>query len=376
VVAATQARADARRDLGRLVHRGLDVPDFVRAVTRILKRAVPCEGTCMLTVDPATLLPTGEISEHGLPADVRERLTEIELRELDFNKFTALARAARHAASLSEATEGDLDRSVRQRELRRPSGFADELRAALPGVTGTWGALTLLREHGRPHFSPADVRFVAAAAADLGDGLRRATLLHGHGHGHGHGSGDETRRAAGAGLVVLAADDVVELADDAGERWLDELAVPGQRPTCLPLAIRAVAGRTRAIAGGDGGGAAAQVRVRDRHGRWVVIRGSMLGDGRRARVAVLLEAAGPAAMAPLIADAFGLTERERLVTELVARGLSTNEIAGRLHLSAYTVQDHLKSIFTKSGTTSRGDLVARLFFDHYRPRLTTATPAS
>jgi DNA-binding CsgD family transcriptional regulator len=76
-----------------------------------------------------------------------------------------------------------------------------------------------------------------------------------------------------------------------------------------------------------------------------------------------------AELAPLIAGAYGLTLRERQVTELVAQGLSTGEIAARLHLSAYTVQDHLKSIFDKTGTGSRGDLVARLFFDHYAPRL-------
>ena len=80
-------------------------------------------------------------------------------------------------------------------------------------------------------------------------------------------------------------------------------------------------------------------------------------------MAVLLEAARAPELAPLIADAYRLTERERLVTELVARGYPTTEIAARLHLSAYTVQDHLKAIFDKSGTGSRGELVARLFVD-------------
>ena len=88
--------------------------------------------------------------------------------------------------------------------------------------------------------------------------------------------------------------------------------------------------------------------------------GSSCGDRRRSdRVAVLLEAAGPAELASAIADTYGFTERERMVTELVAHGLSTSEIADRLHLSAYTVQDHLKAIFDKSATGSRGELVAQ-----------------
>jgi DNA-binding CsgD family transcriptional regulator len=100
------------------------------------------------------------------------------------------------------------------------------------------------------------------------------------------------------------------------------------------------------------------------------VRGSLLGDGPDAQVAVLLETARPAELAPLIADAYGLTDRERRVTELVAQGYSTNTIGARLHLSAYTVQDHLKSVFDKTGTGTRGELVARLFFDHYAPQLT------
>ena len=345
--------------------------DFSRAVTRILRRAVPFDGVCLLTVDPATLLPTGEVVEDGLPAAAMIRLTEIELREPDFNKFTALARTDQPTASLSGATAGDLDRSLRQRELRRPSGFADELRAVLSGTTGTWGALTLLREARSPHFTPAEVRFVASLAGALADGLRRAALI---GDAVDGGDGD-------TGLLLLAADGTVEMANPAAGRWLDELGA-GDRPGGhLPLAVRAAASRARAAAadgandggGGDADGPAAplaRARIRTPAGRWVVVRGSLLGDGPGSRVAVLLEAARPPELAPLIADAYGFTERERLVTELVARGLPTSEIAGRLHLSAYTVQDHLKSIFEKSGTGSRGDLVARLFFDHYAPRLT------
>jgi DNA-binding CsgD family transcriptional regulator len=76
-------------------------------------------------------------------------------------------------------------------------------------------------------------------------------------------------------------------------------------------------------------------------------------------------------LAVLIADAFGLTERERRITELVARGCATSEIATRLHLFAYTVQDHLKAIFDRTDVRSRGELVARLYFDEDAPRLTT-----
>ena len=352
-----------RDEIVGLSHRGLGVREFSLAAARTLRRRVPHDGVCMLTIDPATLLPTGEVVENGLPPAAAERLTEIEVSEPDFNKFAELARTGPHAASLSQATNRALDRSLRYRELKRPNGLDDELRATFVGDSGTWGAITLLREAGGPHFTPADVGMLASLTPYLAEGLRRAILLTAL-------SGDGAEDPA-VGLVLLDDDNSIETANPAARMWLDELGGEDR----LPVVVQAVAGRARSSAAGDRSGyPVARARAQTASGRWLLVRGSMLGDSDNARAAVILEPARSPELAPLIADAYGLTERERRVTQLVAQGRLTREIANELHLSPYTVQDHLKSIFEKVGVGSRGELVARIFFEHYAPRLTSETP--
>jgi DNA-binding CsgD family transcriptional regulator len=86
-------------------------------------------------------------------------------------------------------------------------------------------------------------------------------------------------------------------------------------------------------------------------------------------VAVIVEPAHPARIAPLLMAAYGLTEREQAVTRLVLQGNATAEIAARLNVTAQTVQQHLKSVFEKTGVRSRRELVGKLFFAHYEPRV-------
>jgi DNA-binding CsgD family transcriptional regulator len=80
---------------------------------------------------------------------------------------------------------------------------------------------------------------------------------------------------------------------------------------------------------------------------------------------VIIEPARPAEIAPLIVQAYGLSGRERDVTQLVLQGLSTKEIADRLCISVHTVQDHLKTIFDKVDVHSRRELVSRVASDHF-----------
>ena len=102
---------------------------------------------------------------------------------------------------------------------------------------------------------------------------------------------------------------------------------------------------------------------------WVVLHGISLISGGSRRVAVIVEPAHPARISPLLMSAYGLTEREQDVTRLVLQGNSTVQIAERLVVSAHTVQQHLKSVFDKTGVRSRRDLVGKVVFAHYEPRV-------
>ena len=147
-----------RDEITRLAHRGTGVREFSLAAARIRRGAVRFDGVCVMTMDPATLLPTGHVIENGLPDDTTPRLAEIELQETDFNKFTDLARARTPAAALSAATGGALERSLRHRELRASYGLGDELRAVFAGESGTWAASCSCAGRGTRTSDPATRR--------------------------------------------------------------------------------------------------------------------------------------------------------------------------------------------------------------------------
>jgi DNA-binding CsgD family transcriptional regulator len=79
--------------------------------------------------------------------------------------------------------------------------------------------------------------------------------------------------------------------------------------------------------------------------------------------AAVLDAISPAISLADRVDIFsratGLTVRETDVLVELSRGNPTRRIARDLGVSEYTVQQHLAAIFTKSGTGSRAELVAR-----------------
>ncbi|MDQ2951655.1 MAG: helix-turn-helix transcriptional regulator [Chloroflexota bacterium] len=70
-------------------------------------------------------------------------------------------------------------------------------------------------------------------------------------------------------------------------------------------------------------------------------------------IAVTIEQSSPVERLDLFARAFGLTARETELLDHLATGVDTKTLASQLFISQHTVQDHLKSIFAKTGTQSR-----------------------
>jgi DNA-binding CsgD family transcriptional regulator len=113
-----------------------------------------------------------------------------------------------------------------------------------------------------------------------------------------------------------------------------------------------------------------RARVQTRSGRWLVLHTARLsGRVGNGQIAVILEPATPAEVTPLVLQAYGLTDREAQVAQLVLQGRSTGEIVNELSITALTVQQHLKAVFDKTGVRSRREFVAQLFAQRYLPRM-------
>jgi DNA-binding CsgD family transcriptional regulator len=100
--------------------------------------------------------------------------------------------------------------------------------------------------------------------------------------------------------------------------------------------------------------------VRTSAGTWAVLDGSRLEGAGHGKVAVTIRAALPGEVLDLLCRAHELSRRETELVRLLVDGLRTAQIAERLFISPYTVQDHTKAVFRKIGVHSRGELASRI----------------
>jgi DNA-binding CsgD family transcriptional regulator len=338
--------------IGRIVVRRPDLVTLWREVTPILVSEVPhFEAPCFFTVDPECRIVTSHFQE-GLPEIPSEWLAR-EYVEDDFNSMSSVLASPAGIGTLHDATEGRPERSVKYHIEMQPFGCEQELVVALrTSDRAPWGSIGLYRETGRPLFSELEQRVLVAVAPLLADGVRHGLLA---------AQAREPDLPEAPGVLVLDGLDVVSSTPSV-KAWLEELDGTLEQPPAVVL----TAARQVAASGGPD----LTVRVRGASGRWLAVHAGSLVDAEgRQQVSVVIDAARPEHVESLLMRAHQLTPRERDVTSLVLRGLATDAIAAELSISALTVQQHLTSIFDKTGVRSRRDLVSDVFHRHFEPRV-------
>lgn len=349
----TSRRHAGERLSERVVRECARAQDPLRLLERVaclVRAEIPYDVAGWLLVDPETLLINGVHAE-SVPREQHLALIECELTEDDVNKFADLASRGVPAASLSAATGGRLDRSVRWSRIYGPCGYGDELRAVFSTGPTAWGHACLTRLAHEPCFSAAEVDLLASLCPHVGHGIRTALLL----------AGAAAPGAAGSGapaLVVLADDGSVESMTPEARDWLGSLDDEGLTST---IVLHEVAQQSRALAR-DGVGAAACARTRARNGDWLLVRGTRLegAASRAGRTALVLEPARRSDIAPVLLRLHQLTDREREVTQLLLTGRSTAAIADELSITVETLRGHVKALFAKLDVNSRPELAALL----------------
>jgi hypothetical protein len=290
--------AEAARAWG-IARSGLDLDPLFRTFDEHLRGEVPYVIGSWSTHDPATGLFTS-CTMTGAPKDPENEahLFRCEFSEGEPATYHSLIAQGTDDAILSRATEGELDRASRFREIFGPFGLTDELRVVLR-IDGTaWGSATLLRTGGR--FEPRHAEAVRAIARQAADGIRLALL-----------------RAAAArpevvdeppGIVLARPDGKVAPLTGPAERWL----AVGKVELVTAINVAAAAIRRRPTS------QSATTRVVLPDGRVLALRAAGITSSEGEPdgiVPVIVDRARPAEVSALMVDAYGLTRRQREVLD-------------------------------------------------------------
>lgn len=347
-----RAKDRARTDLARLAAARLDNDGFRWEAAAILRRVIGFDGWCWLLADPGARLPTRDLGENVIAGQSVRRFS----RRHPEAWTVPWERSARPVAVTSAVTGGDLARDPGWRETFGPAGVGDYMSAPLMAGGTCWAQLHLHRDSSAGFFSADDAGFVAGVApmlaARLRDGLRTRPA---------DGGAVPRDDPAEPGTIIVDEELSVVAATPAAWEWIGRLglAKPNDAEP-LPGFIYSVASRVAlSRARGAEPPPSAQARLQAADGRWTVVRVAPL-TGAAGGYVITVEAARPEDLAPLLMRAWSLTAREREVARLVIDGLSSEDIAQALFISAHTVRDHVKAIFGKTGVSRRQNLIAAL----------------
>ncbi|QTJ68463.1 helix-turn-helix transcriptional regulator [Rhodococcus sp. ZPP] len=341
-----EIRADRiRREVVALAASGAGVTQVHERAIELVEQTVSSDLTCWAMIDPESLAISSMTSgRNRIPQEYEPLLAESEYGGRDPATFADLACTGRGVARASDLPVDEVARSLRHSGVWRPLGLPREVRVIFR-VDGTcWGGAGFVRSG--PDFSDRDIEFLALVAPGLAAATRAAAV---------HSPATHPPDDQGPAVVLTSATGDPLSFTSAARTWRDRVEeVAHGRMTVV---LRAATFGARSSSSGI-----FRARIRDAHGGWILVRATAMLGGDESQTVVTFESAGGSDLTGLLLAAYGLTAREREICSDVVAGYATSDIAQRRAITANTVQDHLKSVYAKTGVRSRAELAARLRF--------------
>jgi DNA-binding CsgD family transcriptional regulator len=314
-----------------------------------IRRVVPFDAYVWLLTDPETSVGIAPLADVPCLPELPRLITLKYLTEV--NRWTELSTPV---ARLDEATGGARSRSLMWRELLAGYDITDVASVVFRDPFGCWAFLDLWRGSASGRFTAAEEAYLAAINTTVTTALRR-------GQAQTFVGATRTGDSRGPVVILLSADLDVLAQTPETQEYLRVLVPTNAGRSPIPAGAYNVAAQLLAFEGAiDANPPSARVHLSG--GRWLTLRAARIGDPRPSQgadIAVTIEDSSPSERAEIFARAHGLTNRERQLLGHLVVGRDTRDTARLMFLSQLTIQDHLKSIFAKTGMRNRRTLLAR-----------------
>lgn len=323
-------------EVGRLCANESDERQLRADLVSRLREYVAFDGYVWLLTDPTTGVgwsPLAEIpDESDLPTLIRLRY-----------------RSTRHQW-VEEPGPGPVDAPADPWLVHLGTlGVVDVLTVVHRDAQGCWAFLDLWRRDGS--FDPGEKAFVASMSTAVTSALRtrqQATFA----------IAADRRPGSGPAVLVLTDDLTIRSRTDAADQFLSRLLPADGGREVIPAAAYNVAARLLAVEAGPPDGPATSRAFVPGAG-WLQLKASrLLSSTGGGKIAVTVEMAPADERLELFGRVHAFTPRERDVMTQLAGGLDNHGLATALGVSDHTVQDHLKSLHSKTGARSRGELLS------------------
>ena len=249
---------------------GWTTGDLRRQILTVLGEVIAFDFFAWLLTDPVTAVGAAPLAQaprmSELPALIKTKYAT------PVNRWTTLLRQAPPVRLLSEATGGELARSLVWREMMSRYGVSDVASAVFADQYGCWGFLDLWRHRSHGLFDTADADFLATLTAPLARALRRCQARTFTEPAAAHR--DDT------GPVVLTLNGGLRITSRtaASQAWLDILLPPEPSEQAVPASVYNVAAQLLSAEEGIDDHPAV-TRTHLAGGFWLTLRAARLQSG-------------------------------------------------------------------------------------------------